>query len=239
MAVIPARYGSTRFPGKVLAPLAGKPMVQWVCERVANSKVAEVIVATEDARVMECVEGFGGRAVMTSAEHQTGTDRIAEALEGVEADLVLNVQGDEPLIASAVIDDLIDAMQATPQAQMGTVAVPLDPRGQDFLDPNVVKVVVDDAGCALYFSRSPIPYPRVASGDAAPLGHWGIYAFRREFLAEFVGWPQGRLEKSESLEQLRAVERGVKIAVVLTDEKAIGVDVPEDLARAEALLQEG
>jgi len=239
VAVIPARYGSTRFPAKVLAPIAGKPMVQRVYERAAQARrVHDVLVATDDERVAACVRGFGGQVVMTSPQHQTGTDRIAEALRGRPADLVVNVQGDEPLLPPAVVDDLIAALAARPAADMGTVAVPLAPDSAAFRDPNVVKCVRAVSGYALYFTRAPVPYARDDRPAAAlPLRHGGLYAFRRAFLDRFVALPRSPLECCESLEQLRAVEHGARLFVLISDEATVGVDVPADIATVEALLR--
>ena len=239
VAVIPARYGSTRFPAKVLAPICGKPMVQWVYERTARSeRVDETLVATDDERVAACVRGFGGKVALTSPRHQTGTDRIAEALQGRQADLILNVQGDEPLIPPAVLDGLVEAMQARPEAEMGTVAVPLAPDSAEFRDPNVVKCVRAASGYALYFTRAPAPHARDARpADAAPLRHWGIYAFRRPFFDRFVTLPRSPLERCESLEQLRALEHGARIFVLVSREVTVGVDVPADVAKVEALMR--
>lgn len=240
VAAIPARYGSTRFPGKPLAMLAGKPMVQWVYERAAATRCDAVVVATDDERIAACVRGFGGVVAMTSAAHETGTDRIAEAVRGMGAELVVNVQGDEPLVPPEVIDALVARMLAGEEAAMGTVAVPFAFDDPELRNPHVVKVVTDAAGFALYFSRAPIPWDRDGGcGTVRPLRHWGIYAYRREFLERFVAWPPGRLEQCERLEQLRALENGARIAVIESDRSVIGVDVPEDLARAEAALLAG
>lgn len=241
VAVIPARYASTRFPGKPLALIAGKPMIQWVYERASRARVADVVVATDDARIADCVRGFGGRVAMTRADHPTGTDRIAEAVRGLQADWVLNVQGDEPLVPPSVLDELVSACVARPDVQLGTVAVPLDPALPTFLDANVVKVVVDAGQHALYFSRAPIPHARGPRGPGAmPLRHWGIYLFRTAFLQQFVTWPQSPLERCESLEQLRALEHGARIYVLISHHlQSIGVDVPGDIAQAEALIRAG
>lgn len=238
LAVIPARYGSTRFPGKPLALIAGKPMIQRVyeCAREAQA-IDDVIVATDDERIAEAVAGFGGEAVMTSSEHQTGTDRIAEAIQNRPGEIILNVQGDEPLLPVEVLNGLVQAMRNS-TAEMGTVAVPFGLTGRDPGDPNAVKVVIGAQGYALYFSRALIPFDREGSGDPETLLHWGIYAYRRDFLDRFVGWPRGRLEACEMLEQLRALENGARIMVVTTEHQSAGVDVPEDIARVEALLRE-
>ena len=238
IAVIPARYGSTRFPGKVLARIAGKPMVQWVYERTCQAHgLAEVLVATDHEEVRRCVAAFGGRVVMTSPHHATGSDRIAEAIQGLTADLIVNVQGDEPLIPPDVLTELVAAMRAHPQAQMGTVGVPLPAGSPDYQDPNVVKLVADADGYALYFSRAPIPYARQPlPPDVYPCRHWGLYAYQRAFLEQFVRWPQGVLERCESLEQLRALEHGARILVIRSHFQTVGVDVPADIAKAEALM---
>ncbi|MFA4945337.1 MAG: 3-deoxy-manno-octulosonate cytidylyltransferase [Lentisphaeria bacterium] len=239
VAVIPARYGSSRFPGKPLALIAGKSMIQRVVERARSATlVDEVLVATDDERISRAVEAFGGRAVMTSPEHPSGTDRIAAAVRGVSAGLVLNLQGDEPLLPGRVIDELVRQMRSS-RAEMGTVAVPLAPGSPEFANPNVVKVVVNAAGDALYFSRAGIPFQRTDGEPAGALWHWGVYAYRREFLERFVGWPPSRLERCEKLEQLRALEHGARIRVLVeTEARSTGVDTPEDVARVEALLRE-
>jgi 3-deoxy-manno-octulosonate cytidylyltransferase (CMP-KDO synthetase) len=237
LAVIPARYASSRFPGKPLALISGKPMIQRVYEAAKRcARLDEVIVATDDRRIYDAVLGFQGKAVMTSPEHQTGTDRIAEAIQGLAAELILNIQGDEPLIDPGVLSELIDAMRGN-GADMGTAAVPFHLSGRDPQDPNAVKVVCDTQGYALYFSRAPIPYARGAQQNAPPLLHWGLYAYKREFLEKFVRWPQGELEKTESLEQLRALENGARVWVLHTDKVSLGVDTPEDLALVEECLK--
>lgn len=236
VAVIPARYASTRFPGKPLAMIAGKPMVQWVYEKALGAQlVDEVIVATDDQRIADAVTAFGGRAVMTSPDHQTGTDRIAEAVEGIQADLIVNIQGDEPLVPSDVVDRLVTAMRSS-HADMGTVAVPFEYSANAPENPNAVKVVTDRHGFALYFSRSLIPFAREGGVGAAPLLHWGLYAYCRDFLYNFVSWSPGRLEQCEMLEQLRALENGARIMVIQAAVQSIGVDTPEDVAKVESKL---
>ena len=239
VAVIPARYASSRFPGKPLVSLAGKPMIQWVYERARQAEtVDEAVVATDHTGIRDAVEAFGGKAVMTSPDHASGTDRVAEAVSGIDGDLVVNVQGDEPLLPSDVIDTLVGAMRTT-GAEMGTVAVPIGINSKEFFDPNVVKTILDDQGFALYFSRLPIPFCREGGVPVEPLWHWGLYAYRRKFLAQFVRWPQGRLEQCEKLEQLRALEHGARIRVIVhSGDQSVGVDVPEDVAEVEALLRE-
>ena len=234
--IIPARYASTRFPGKPLAMLAGKPMIRHVYEKAAAGKAAVVAVATDDQRIFDAVEAFGGKAVMTSPAHPSGTDRIAEALGklGREFDLVINVQGDEPLIPTSVIDELIDVMRADPALPMATVAVP---GNRETMTENNVKVVFGADGNALYFSRSMIPFLRKGGVECGVWLHWGIYAYRRDTLEKFVSLPGGKLENAEKLEQLRALENGIAIRVVTSQLQSIGVDTPEDLAAAERRLR--
>ncbi len=237
IAVLPARYGSMRFPGKPLAPILGRPMIQWTYESVSRCPdLDDVLVATDDQRIHDAVSAFGGKAVMTSPNHQTGTDRIAEAIQADPADLVVNAQGDEPLVDAGVISRLI-AMMRSSGAEMGTVAVPFGKTGRDPQDPNAVKVVVDRNGMALYFSRSLIPYPRAGGVAVEPLLHWGLYAYRRDFLETFVKWPVGRLENCEKLEQLRALENGARICVLVTEVQPSGVDQPSDIAHVEELIR--
>ncbi|OGV69175.1 MAG: hypothetical protein A3K19_15505 [Lentisphaerae bacterium RIFOXYB12_FULL_65_16] len=237
IAVIPARYGSTRFPGKPLALIAGKTMIEQVYRRAAAATyVDKVLVATDDARIAAAVAGFGGDAVMTSSEHATGTDRIAEAMRGRDADWVLNVQGDEPTLPPSVLDDLVRAM-ASARCDMGTVAVPFGLTGRDPSDPNCVKVVVDGESRALYFSRAQVPFCRQGGTPVEPMLHWGLYAYRRDFLDKFVSWPRGQLETCEMLEQLRAVEKGVRILVVKASVPSVGVDVPADIPLVEEMLR--
>ena len=201
---IPARYASTRFPAKPLARLCGKPMIQHVYEKAAASKADLVLVATDHEEIARCVESFGGNAVMTAESHPSGTDRIAEAIAGIDCDLVINIQGDEPLLPTAVINELIDVMLTHPEYEMGTVAVPAD-REKIADNPNNVKVVFGSDHRALYFSRAPIPFLRTG-GTAAPMWlHWGIYAYRRSALEQFIQLPPGSLENCEKLEQLRAL----------------------------------
>jgi 3-deoxy-manno-octulosonate cytidylyltransferase (CMP-KDO synthetase) len=234
--VIPARWGSTRFPGKSLALLRGKPLVQWVWEAASKSKTAgRVVVATDDRRIARAVEGFGGEAVLTKKSHASGTDRMAEVAEKIPGKIFVNVQGDEPLMQARVIDDLVRKMGRAPLATLAHVLT--DER--DYHDPNCVKVVCDRTMRALYFSRSPVPFMKSPLGSTKGLRVWrhmGIYAFRREALRQFVRWPVGLLERAESLEQLRALEHGLSIQVVPTKLHCVGVDTPSDLARVEALL---
>lgn len=241
LVVIPARYASTRLPGKPLAPIAGKPMIQHVVERVRLAKkVTRTVVATDDQRIVSAVEAFGGEAILTRSDHRTGTDRVAEVAMHIEADIYINVQGDEPLIAPSVVDALAEAMLDDPAVQIATPCTPIL-RTEDVMDPNITKVVRDFDGDALYFSHAPIPWVRDAA-DTAHAEHWkhiGLYAFRRATLLEFPTLPPGELESLEKLEQLRWLENGFSIRTIETDYDAISVDVPADIPRVEALLRQG
>ncbi|MBN2451376.1 MAG: 3-deoxy-manno-octulosonate cytidylyltransferase [Lentisphaeria bacterium] len=237
VAVIPARYASSRFPGKPLAVIAGKPMIRRVFERTAACPdIDDVLVATDDERILATVRGFGGRAVMTRSDHATGTDRIAEAVRDTDAELVINVQGDEPLVPPEVLSRLVRHLRGT-GVEMATAAVPFALTGRDPDDPNAVKVVRGGDGFALYFSRGRIPYCRQGGVAVEPLLHWGLYGYTRAFLERFVTWPRSPLEGCEMLEQLRALDHGVRIAVLLADVVSVGVDVPDDVARVEHLLR--
>ena len=241
MAIIPARYASTRFPGKPLAVLGGKTVIQRVYEQV-SSLLDEVYVATDDERIFQAVEAFGGRAVMTRADHKSGTDRIEEAAEkiGSQADVIINVQGDEPFIQPSQIKTLMQLFDA-PETQIGTLGKRFE-NIEGVENPNSPKIVTDNRGFALYFSRSPIPFVRGKErsewlANYPFLKHLGIYAYRREVLREVTQLPQGNLEKAESLEQLRWLENGYRIRVGLTDVETVGIDTPEDLVRAEEFLK--
>jgi 3-deoxy-manno-octulosonate cytidylyltransferase (CMP-KDO synthetase) len=238
LGVLPARWGSTRFPGKPLHVIAGKPLIQHVWERCRQcSRLDEVIVATDDVRIRDAVMAFGGKVAMTSPDHPTGTDRIAEVARAIpEATHIVNIQGDEPLIDPALIDELASAMAADSTLDMATAANPLDPSDSAVLDPNVVKVVVALDGRALYFSRSPLPFFRNAVAGLPVLRHKGIYAYQRAFLERFVTWAPSPLEQAESLEQLRALENGAVIKVLLTTDTSPGVDTPEQALEIEKLL---
>ncbi|MFA7060326.1 MAG: 3-deoxy-manno-octulosonate cytidylyltransferase [Pedobacter sp.] len=242
IAVIPARYASTRFPGKALAEINGKPMIQHVYERTVQAKlVNNVIVATDDERICQVVTSFGGVCRMTRLDHETGTDRLAEVAEGLDADIIVNVQGDEPLIVPEMIDQAIQPFLGEPSLKMGTLKTRIRCL-HDFLSPNVVKVVTDKDNNALYFSRSPLPFFRdkwqdlkddsFSSGKLLCYKHVGLYVYRRDFLLEFAAMSPTFLEISEKLEQLRALENGVLIRVVGTEFESIGVDTPDDLAKA-------
>lgn len=234
--VIPARYASTRLPGKPLADIAGKPMIQRVYEQVSKATVPDdVIVATDDQRVAEAVNSFGGTVVMTKADHLTGTDRLAEVAElRPDIDVIINVQGDEPLIEASLIDELSALFKDDSQLQMATVGAPL--QEAEYGEPSAVKVVCNLKGYAMYFSRSLIPYPRNAFVNA-PLKHIGIYAYTRDFLLAFAKLAPTPAELTESLEQLRALENGVAIRVIKTDARFVGVDTPEDLAAVNEIFK--
>jgi 3-deoxy-manno-octulosonate cytidylyltransferase (CMP-KDO synthetase) len=239
VGILPARWDSSRFPGKPLHLLAGKPLIQHVWERCQHCRsLGDLLIATDDERIRAAAADFGARAVMTSADHLSGTDRIAEALASDPAAThVLNIQGDEPLIDPALIDELAAAIIAPDGPDMATAANPLDPADPAVADPNVVKVVTTLDGRALYFSRSPLPFFRHPVAGLPVLRHKGIYAYRRAFLERFVAWPPSPLELAESLEQLRALEHGAAIKVLLTLDTSIGLDTPAQAPLIEALLQ--
>ena len=235
IGIIPARHASTRFPGKPLAVIAGVSMLERVFERTRRARLLrEVFVATDDERIALACEKFGAPVVMTRSDHPTGTDRLAEAAGQLSDEVVVNVQGDEPLIEGFVIDAAVEALLEDDDTPMASVVHALEGPGRD--DPNRVKVVLDRAGYALYFSRSPIPYPR-GRGPVRSWQHVGIYAYRRDFLLEFVTLPRTPAEKAEELEQLRALEHGYRIrAAVVEGWESLPVDVPEDVAAVEARL---
>lgn len=246
IVVIPARYASSRLPGKPLAQIGGRSMIQWVYERASASGAQRVVVATDDARIQQAVEDFGGEVCLTAADHESGTDRLQEASQvlGLGDDqIIVNVQGDEPLVPAPVIDQVANNLDQHPLADIATLSTPIG-EVAEFQDPNAVKVVCDQLGYALYFSRAPIPWPRDEANtgaDSLPaLGaqrHLGIYAYRVALLHRFVGWPVSPLESSEKLEQLRAMENGVKIHVAEAKEiPPAGVDTAADLERVRQLL---
>ncbi len=239
IGVIPARYGSTRFPAKVLANLLGKPMIQHVWEGAKKSKLLnDLIIACDDERVRDKAKSFGAKAVLTSPEHKSGSDRIIEAVSSLNFDIVINIQGDEPLVHPSMIDGLAKAMLDDKACVMATVIKPLDDL-KEIEDPNVVKAIVDHKGYAIYFSRSVIPYNR-DKADVKSIGyykHLGLYAYRKEFLMNFKNLPASRLEKTEQLEQLRVIQAGYKIKTVETPYNTMAVDTADDLKRVEEYLK--
>ena len=231
VAVIPARFASTRFPGKPLAVINGKPMVQRVYEQCAKAKLVDrIIVATEDERIIDCVHSFGGEAVMTSSKHHSGTDRVIEAVKNIKCDIVINVQGDEPFIDPVSIDKVVKPFIDDRSVQIATPAVKFKDIN-DVKDPNKVKVIVDKNGYGIYFSRSPIPYDGYDQ-KFSYLKHIGIYSFRKEFLLKFGSLKKTSLELKERLEQLRLIENGYKIKVVIIRKDSIAIDTPDDIRRA-------
>ena len=236
LGVIPARFASTRFPGKVLAHIAGKTMLQHVYERASLSKyLTSTLIATDDDRVYSVARSFGARVRMTRSDHLSGTDRAAEVASAENAEIIVNIQGDEPLIDPAAIDAAILPMVHEPELVMGTLKKRIeDPR--EITDPNVVKVVTNSAGDAIYFSRCPIPFEREKSGSTPYFKHIGLYVYQRDFLLAYSALPVGPLETAERLEQLRALENGYRIRVVETEYESLGVDTPEDLQRVSRLF---
>jgi 3-deoxy-manno-octulosonate cytidylyltransferase (CMP-KDO synthetase) len=252
VAVIPARYGSSRLPGKPLLEIAGKPLILWVVEQaLAASSVSRAIVATDDGGIFDAVTSAGFEAMMTSGDHASGTDRVAEVARNLDAAIIVNVQGDEPLIDPRTIDRAVNALATNGDVKMATTSESIT-EASEVLNPAVVKVVVDDEGYASSFSRNPIPWPNQAveqhgSIEAALKNepallfsfrmHTGLYVYRRDFVLELAGWPQSESERQESLEQLRAMERGVKIKVVDAASTSIGVDTMEDLERVRMIVE--
>ena len=234
--VIPARYRSKRFDGKALALLGGRPMIQHVYEKARRaSRLAELVVATDDERIANVIQGIGGKALMTSPDHPSGTDRVAEAAAAIEADVVVNIQGDEPFISAKAIDQAVEPFLERENVEMTTLMRTIEDE-ETLRDPNVVKVVVDRDGFALYFSRSPIPFARRSERFQA-YEHIGLYAYRKDFLLAFARLAPTELEYTEGLEQLRAIEHGYRIlAVATTHHVGVSVDTPADLAKAEAYL---
>lgn len=240
VAVIPARYASTRFPGKIIAPLAGRPLVAHTYSRTCEATlVSRVVVATDDDRIREALQPYGIPIVMTRNDHPSGTDRIAEAALGLEADIIVNVQGDEPLIDPHTIDEAIRPLLDDSELPMATVKRRITD-STSILDPNVVKVVCDSRDRALYFSREPIPHIRDAADRRDADCYWqhiGLYVYRKSFLLEYAQWPPSPLESLERLEQLRVLERGFPIHVSETEYESIGVDTPDDLIRVRGMLE--
>ncbi len=253
VAVIPARYNSTRLPGKPLLPIGGKPLVVWVVERALAAKsVSRAIVATDDKRILDAVTAKGFEAMMTRGNHRSGSDRVAEIARSLDSEIIVNVQGDEPLINPDTIDRAVAALNADAEAQISTTSEPITDVA-DLLSPAVVKVIVDERGHAASFSRNPIPFPNQAvskfgSIEAALRNqpallfsfrkHTGLYVYRRQFLLQFASWPQTEAEVAESLEQLRALDHGAKIKVVEAVSSSIGVDTLEDLERVRGIVQQ-
>jgi 3-deoxy-manno-octulosonate cytidylyltransferase (CMP-KDO synthetase) len=235
VAIVPARYASTRLPGKALALIAGKPMIEHVYRRASDAAgVTAVIVATDDERIAEAVEAFGGLAVMTSPRHLTGTDRLAEVAASLSSDIIMNVQGDEPLIDARAIDACVQSLVDHPDDVMSTARRVLEDHEAD--NPAVVKVVVDRHDVALYFSRAAIPFRRDGTPSPTRWAHLGLYGYRRSFLLTLAGLAPTPLEQSESLEQLRVLEHGYRIRCVETRSTSVGVDTPDDLARVRKLM---
>jgi 3-deoxy-manno-octulosonate cytidylyltransferase (CMP-KDO synthetase) len=238
LAVIPARWGSTRFPGKPLATLAGRPLVEHVYRRAGQARLVDrVLVATDDSRIMEAVKQFGGEAILTAGTHPSGSDRVAEVARQIESEVVVNVQGDEALLEPAAIDAAVEPLLHDPSLDAATLAAPMA-SAELSASPHVVKVVRDLRGNALYFSRAPIPFSRAAGEERTgpPLHHIGLYAYRRSFLLEFTSWPPTPLEIEERLEQLRILEHGRTLRVVRVEKAFPGVDTPGDLDRVARLL---
>jgi len=238
--IIPARYGSTRLPAKVLADIAGKPLIQWVYERARKSpSLDRLVVATDDERIYERVRSFGGEVLETSPAHPSGTDRVCEAariLRAQDEDLIVNIQGDQPLFESAMIDELVEPLRNDPSINMGALVYPVR-TPEELANPSVVKVVFDRKGFALYFSRSPMPYVISTSSQPRYYKHIGPYAYRMEFLTKFTRMERGVLEQGESLEQLRALEHGYRIKVVETKFDSQEVDTSEDLEKVRKIMK--
>jgi 3-deoxy-manno-octulosonate cytidylyltransferase (CMP-KDO synthetase) len=227
VAVIPARFASSRFPGKLLADRTGKPLIQHVHERASAARLIDrVLVAADDPRIVDAVRGFGGEAVMTRADHPNGTSRIAEVAQALDCHLIVNVQGDEPELEPSLIDHAVEHLRAHPECPVGTLASPFAER-EDPRDANIVKVVLDANGRALYFSRSLIPFDRECRGSAPPMKHVGLYVYRRDFLPRYVALPVTPLEQAEQLEQLRILEHGFSIAVAVAVAEHHGIDTPQ------------
>jgi 3-deoxy-manno-octulosonate cytidylyltransferase (CMP-KDO synthetase) len=239
VAIIPARFQSTRLPGKPLALIDGRPMIEHVYRRAEGARsVQAVLVATDDTRIAEAVDAFGGTAVMTASHHRSGTDRLAEVASALEGDAIVNVQGDEPLIAPQAIDDAVQLLETRPAAQIATLRRAID-HEDERLNPDVVKVVVDASGTALYFSRAPIPFTRPGHPQPPVWKHIGLYVYRRTALLHLAALPATPLERAEALEQLRALEHGMAISTIETRSDTIGVDTPEDLERVRQLVAAG
>jgi len=236
IGIIPARWKATRFEGKILAMIAGKPLIQHVWERAKESRILEdLIIATDSERVIKAAEMFGGKAVFTSKDQPSGTDRIAEVVNPVDVEVIVNIQGDEPLIHYSMIDNLAQTLLEDKSIPMATIIKKITDKAE-LENPNVVKTVIDKDGYALYFSRFPIPYVR-EDGFPVFYKHIGIYAYTKDFLFTYTNLPKSPLEEAEKLEQLRALENGYKIKTIETDFDTVGVDTPEDLKKAEEAIE--
>ncbi|MBU1148088.1 MAG: 3-deoxy-manno-octulosonate cytidylyltransferase [Candidatus Omnitrophica bacterium] len=238
IGIIPARFGATRFDGKLLADFCGKPVIQHTWENAKKSKAIEdLLIATDDKRIYNAAKGFGAKAIYTSKAHKSGSDRLTEAVASIDANIVVNIQADEPLMHPAMIDDVVSAIQKDKTIQMATICHKVRD-GHELVNPNVVKVVFDRNGLALYFSRSPIPYnANTENRTTNNYKHIGLYAYTKDFLFTFKSLPQSRLEKIEKLEQLRVIENGYKIKVIETKHDTVGIDTPEDLVKATELVK--
>jgi 3-deoxy-manno-octulosonate cytidylyltransferase (CMP-KDO synthetase) len=237
LGVIPARYASTRFEGKALADILGKPMIQRVYERAINAKtVNELVVATDDQRIFDTVKNFGGKVIMTS-QHPTGTDRIAEVARNSDTDIIVNIQGDEPLIEPAMIDEAVQPLLDDTTVDLSTLVHRINSE-EEYRNPNVVKVAVTRSGFAMYFSRSPIPYVKSNTGNIPIYRHVGLYVYRRYALLDFAQKPPAPFETSEGLEQLRFLENGYRMKVVETQYSSIGVDTPDDLEKVKKMMSD-
>ncbi len=237
LGVIPARYASSRFPGKALVEIAGRTMLEHVWERASQARyLTSLVIATDDERIRSAAEGFKARVLMTRDDHASGTDRVAEAASASNAQYIVNIQGDEPLIDPAAIDAAVLGVLDAEDVQMATLKKRIE-RAEEIHNPNVVKVVTDSKGDAIYFSRSPIPFAREAADETAYFKHIGLYVYQRDFLLAYPDLPVGPLERSERLEQLRALENGHKIRVVETDYESLGVDTPEDWKHVAGLFE--
>lgn len=242
IGIIPARYGSTRFEGKVLADLGGKPVIQHVYERAKQAKLLdELIVACDDERVKNVVSKFGGKAILTSPDQPTGTDRLTEVVNPIDVKVVVNIQGDEPFVQPTMIDNIVLELLNNPKTGMATIIKRIEDE-KDLYDPNIVKVVIDKNGFALYFSRNFIPFIRNKDSAKSVLEtyvfykHIGLYGYTKDFLFTFKNLPESNLEEAEKLEQLRVLEHGYKIKTIVTKFDTVGIDTPEDLERAKELL---
>lgn len=237
VAVIPARYGSTRFPGKPMAKICGKPMIIHVYERVKKSiNIDEVVVATDNEKILNLVKEYGGKAIMTSSHHESGSDRVAEVAKRIEGDIFVNVQGDEPLISTKLIEDLVELSINNPTKVITAKTKIINE--SDIKNPNIVKIVTDRHQNALYFTRSIIPYNRLKDNGVDYYKHIGVYSYPKEILREFVNLPHSKLERIEMLEQLRLLENGYSIKVLETEYDSVGVDTPEDITKIERLLED-